>query len=451
MNKSFLAVAIIALAALLYFGLPLLTTTDSLSDKSQSEEEGQVYFQYSKLPKGLYAQMGDYTVHQGEIDSLAPMRSFRGKKRDLLFLLVYKQYVSFSETPIPVIQFSFKKPSRSASSLLNQYGIPQKFATRVEFSAFDPEQGLARIGGRVIQEKDLDKNNFIWGSFETEIFRFKLAAIDKSLKNKIIKAEAEKLNMPVNDYKIKYIYDKIPMEISERDQLAYMKKFNMDDTPRNRASAYNRLVELRKKRAEDYILEKYIMDLPVKLSLRPPQYDLDVKSEWTPAYREGGKSFVTLNLFSDTQSKASRVLISGLRKILEKYEDVQLFYRPVFFATDKIQKAISEMQFCVWMEAPKSFWNFLEKTSGDQGPQIEQRLYGVVHEEGLSQEKMRDCFINHKYQEVVDYHTQYANYLGIFAGPVLYINGEVMSGNIDPIEVEKIIQRQLELPTAAKW
>lgn len=442
-------IAIVACVGL-YYAMPLFSKQKNKTEQIGEGDTGKLYYSFGSLPGDTAAQSGKYTLTNKEVEHSAAMRTFRNKRRDVLFILIYKQFVSFNETPVKKLEFSFKKVSRSPSSLLNQYGIPLKNKTLVEFSKFDEEDGLAKVDGQIVTEDQVDKNNFIWGSFATEIFRFKLASIDKKMKNKIMEAEAEKLNIPVSQYKEKYIYSKLPTEITENDVNQYLKEFKQDDTERNRKAAKNRLLEKRRKRGEAYILEKYVMSLPIQVNLTPPQFSLETKNEYTPAWTKGSGQ-VKIDLFSDTRMDASQALLKGLFPLIEKYKDLTVTYRPVFFETDKLQEMTSIAQFCAWMEDKGSFWEYLKISVGDFATNTELKLNDIAKQTGFDSSAFRKCVIEKKSKEIVDYHRKYANYIGIFAGPVLYVDGEVLHGNISIEDVENIIQRKLEIPTAGLW
>lgn len=229
-----------------------------------------------------------------------------------------------------------------------------------------------------------------------------------------------------------------------------MQKYNMGDSIRNRKSAENRLLELRRRRGEDYILEKYIMDLPVYVNLPAPHFTLESKDKFTPLYKKG-KGQILFNFFGDTRSKSSVRILEGLFHILDKYENLELAYRPIYFANDRMQELTSLVHFCVWMENKDMFWKFLRETLGDLGGKTEEVLYLTAKKIGVSKDKLKSCIKDNKSKELVDYHMKYANYVGIFAGPVLYIDGEVLHGNISKESIEKILQRKLELPVAGVW
>ena len=452
MKKILIVISIVLVGGVIYWLGPQISK--NLKPKRTALQkkgfDGKLYYDFTELDGGLVAKSGSYQVTNKEIENTAPMRSFRNKKRDILFVLAYKKYVADKESKPKNLSFSFKKISRAPSAILNQYGIPISGTTQVDFSAFEKSEGLFKVDGSLKDQESLDYDNFIWASFEAEIFRYKLSAIDKILKRKIIAGEAEKLKITTQQYKEKYIFSKLTQEISVTDIQSYMKKYNMDDTERNQKAAKNRLSEMRKRRGKDYILEKYIMELPVQIGLTEPDFELEAKNEWTPFIGDEN-SELKITLFSGTRRPANQELIKGLLPLLERYKEVRFNYRPFFLNSDSLQNITTQMHFCALMNQKEKFWDYFVATVGDFKTATESKLYEIADKKAMDTANLKKCFLKQQYKDVVTYHLDYAAYLGIQAGPVLYIGGEVLFGRIYLNDVEKIIQRKLLLPAAGIW
>lgn len=443
----------IAVAAFIVLTLAIfLLVKPSQQKRSQphaNSQAGKVLWKFDDLENGVMARSGDYQVLDEEIESKAPMKSFKNKERDVLFALIYKQFVAQSERPVKQIDYSFKKISRTPNAVLNQYGIKEKHATKINFSAFNENRGLAKVDGKIITKDDIDFNNFIWGSFQTEIFHYKLSEIDKQLQLKYVAGEAKKLNLTTADYLEKYVWSQLPTEISEADVDTYLKKYNIDNTERNRKAARQRLLEKRRQRGVDYVLKQYVMKLPIVVNLKQPQFQLKEKAEWT--FTRGNAQGLSLSLFSDTHSPQSVKLLEGLFKLMKKYKKIHFEFRPVFYADDRMQLLAEQFHFCVFMLQKDKFWPFFEQSIGDFKSQTESKLYEKATGLRIDVEQLKKCVVSKKYQELIDYHLKYAKYIGIQAGPVLYVGGEVLQGAIGLDAIEKSIQRQLHHPSAGVW
>ncbi len=418
--------------------------------QTQKVFNGKNYWEFKTSGSGPLAQSGEFSVSAKEVQSLAPYRSLLNKEKEILFVNIYKQFITQVEKKPKKLKLSFKKLSRSPSSILNQFGIPAEPQLLIEFSALDPKKGLAEIDGKLIKKSDLDLNNYVWASFATEMFHYHLLSIDKILKQKIIKSESEKLKLSVQNYLDEHIFKELSKEISKEDIIQYQKKYSLDDSPSTQEMAKSRLLEERKKRGVDYILEKYVMELPVVVNLEPPQFELEVKEEWTP-FIGNPKGDLVITLFSDTRNSGSEKTIRELVDLTSRYQNLKLNIRPLFSSEDQIQNMISQMHFCVWMKEPSKFQEYFLRTLGDQRENTEKNLYKIASEIGLSVDPLKQCLISQQSKEVIDYHLKYASYLGLLSGPIVFIDGEVLHGAVRTEDLEKIIHRKLQIPSAGVW
>jgi hypothetical protein len=416
----------------------------------KQEGGGRLHFLKADLAEGIVGRSGEFQVTAQEVNRTAPMRSFLNRKRDVLFALVYKKFVTETTTPVKQLDFSFKKVSLSPSAILNKYGILEKPGVTVRFSQFPSSQGLAQVDGRLVQEQDLDLNNFLWAALQTEIFLYKLHAIDRQLKNQWITAESKKLQIRVQDYEERYIKSQLPAEISDKDIETFLSRYSIEDTPRNRVSARNNLLKKRYDRGRDYILERFGMDLPIRFDLPVPDFKLDTsESQWVP--KKGDAGSLVMTFFGGTRNPAATHLLTEVKTLLEKFPDVQFHYRPFFSTTDRMAHLTAQLHFCVFIDQPENFWEFFFSSLGNFKNETEPQMYAIAKEVGLDEAALRQCVLAKKYQEVVDYHLQYASYLGITSGPVLYVGGEVLHGVFDVDKVESILQRKLQVPSAGIW
>jgi len=417
---------------------------------TQKEFNGKVYWSFNAKKSDIIAQSGEFKVLVKEIEALAPFRSLKSKENEIIFILFYKQFVSSAEKPPKKINLSLKKLSRSPESILNQYGVPPIHSVKLEFSSLDPSKGFAQIDGQIIKKSDLDLKNYIWASFATEMFHFQLSAIDKILKRQMISAEAKKLGMNTQNYLDEHVFKELSKELTESNILTYLKKYNIDDEPRNRELAKTRLLDERKKRGVDYILEKFVMSLPVEINLTPPDFELEIKNEWTPFFGNS-QGDLNITLFSDTKSSTAEKLLTQMTQLTQQYKNIKVHYRPLFSPQDQLQNLTSQMHFCVWMIDPKNFTPYLLNTLGDFKEKTEETLYQKAKELKLNVDPLKKCLIAQQYKDVVDYHLKYAQYLGLHAGPIVFIGGEVIHGAVRVEDIEKIIHRKLEIPSAGVW
>ncbi len=446
MKKSaIIAIGLIVVLGLIYIFLP---SSKKSTDSLKPGEIGEVYFKFTDLPDGIMAKSGSFEVTEREVSLSPSMDAFLSKKKDVQFVLIYQQFVSRAKKPVKTLNLRFSKVSRSVSSLLNQYGVKLQGGTKIQFSSPNLSEAIAEVDSQKIYEKDIDYNNFIWGSLATEIFHFKLASVDKILKQKILKAEAQKLGVSEQKFREDHVYKRLIKKISKKDIDTYLKTYSMEDNDFNRRATRDRLLLDRKKRALDYILEKYLIKFPILVDVKKPNFSLEIKEEWTPRL---GKGPLKITFLGGTREKASAEWLEKMIPVLGNSAEISFYYRPVFLASNKLQNTITQAHLCVWQTYPQKFWRYFQLTLGSLDKQTENKLYGALEKLNLKVEPIKKCLVNQSMQKVVQYHNDYANYLGIHLGPIVYVGGEVLHGRILAKDVKHILERQLGRPTGGLW
>lgn len=152
-----------------------------------------------------------------------------------------------------------------------------------------------------------------------------------------------------------------------------------------------------------------------------------------------------------TRDKMSADWLKEMIPVLGNNPELSFYYRPVFLASNKLQSTITQAHLCVWQKYPEKFWRYFQLTLGSLDKQTENTLYGALKKLNLKVEPVKKCLVNQSMKKVVQYHNDYANYLGIHLGPILYVGGEVLHGRILPKDVKDILDRQLGKPTGGLW
>ena len=292
--------------------------------------------------------------------------------------------------------------------------------------------------------------SYLIGAVDSEIFERKLQLIEKKVKQLSLAAEAQKQGMTTGNYINQYINDKSRELFTEADEKAFLKDKVVPQGVDPKKWVTDELLKKRRKRSADYILEKYILDLPILVNLEPPQYDFDSQQEWTP-HMGDENSQIKILVFSGTKSHSEKKLLRELKVIGEKYHNIWVGYRPVLGDGNPFQQMNILFQFCVWIEHPDQFWDFLVASSGNRSLETEKHLYSVAKKMKLSTGQLKQCLLDQSYKKVMEYHRDYSNYLGVSVGPVVFVGGEILHGAVSVEQIEKIIHRKLSIPSAGTW
>ena len=404
MNK----ILAVIFAALVGSGLYLISLSFNKNETHEiSREEVFVekifdsgLFKLSQLPPTQIAKVNNLIVEESQLKIDPALKVYQGQEiQKLLLISALKQFVNDKTQKIIIDE---SKGSQSVKIYMNQYGIPLKYFDKIEFNDAK-EKFLIKVDDKPIYEKDVEKTAYYWGAQETKIFRRKLEIIIEILKTKIltVKASENKQNTQ------KYIE-------------GLLKKNNIDQ-----------------EQLKSFVI-KNLINKPIEVNLFYPSFNIELKPEWTPVLR-GQKSNLKFLVFDSFYSQSGREYLSKVPELSKNYADIEFGFRPVFSEKDIFQNLLAEMSFCVWAESPEKYWSFIKEAVKIKSDNFEKDIYGLITQQEMNLKSLKQCFYEKKYKNVVDYHQDYAKFLGIHAGPVTFFDGEVYSGELSDDKLKTLL------------
>ncbi len=317
------------------------------------------------------------------------------KRNELILITILNQYVDLRKSN--EITFFIDRPRRPISDILNQYEIRFINHDQIRFDKSETQK-LAHINNEPIFFRDLQTTDYRWSSFKTQEFEHQLSFVKQFILNKYVHSEAKKQNQSVQDF-IKNQIISIGLNL------------------------------------ESYYIRHH--SLPAaEVYLDQPNSDLDIKEDWTP-HLGTLDSKQKVILFDSFFSESGQRYIKGITDISNKFPDVYFGFRPIFPEKDQIQRLLAEVSFCVWVLEKDKYWSFMNQAVMKKSQDSEREYYRIANDLGISRDQIRDCVYKQEYKEVVTYHLEYAKYLNLQTGPLLYLNGFLYTGQISDEFLEK--------------
>lgn len=427
-----------------------LKVTQQTPVKMKEQKGAKLYFEFLQEPGEWLARSGSIIIEKKEVESLKKFRLLEHKGQKILASLFYLQHVSYAKKKPQKITYHFPLQFSEFKSLLNQYGIAYEPSVEVEFQA-NPKKGRqVLLDNKILSLDDVNRDHYLWGAYQTEKFEFYLSEIDKKLKNQKLFEEATRLQLSIQEYRDQYIDLNMQQSITPERLGQVSQKRGLASTPQGKAQAKKILIEKIRKKNLDYFSEKYLLDLPIQVNLKPPQFMVDLNHESVP-YFGPKNSQLSVAIFSDSTSPSSNQLMSEIYKIANKYQGLHMEYRPILSGGNIFQELREKINSCVWEEFPDSYWEYQVDAQGFYNERTQEKLLSVVRAKGLDDKTIEKCLHSKRAQQVVDYHKKYASYLGIHSGPVVFVGGEVLIPPVNIQKIEKLINRQLGFADSAVW
>ncbi len=413
--------------------------------------EARLYYKFVPEKKADWLAKSDsIRVTHSEVKRLTFFKGVEQKRKEILFALIYQQYVAYEKNLPKRVSFHLGPVGRSVQSLLNQFGLPYREETKIFLAEKESSKTLARVDAKVIVESDLNQESYLWGRLETLMFQARLKGIDKIIKEKRVLREARDQAVNVQDYLEDFVYKSLPSELDPSEIEKARRSRNFPNTEEGAEKAKAWLQKQRRQKHYDYFLEKYLLSLPIQVRLDPPQFELQIESEFVAAFGEKA-SEIEVTLFTDHKNERSLRLAAEISKLFEDYEGLRLELRPIIASQNSYHLLHNKVDYCVWKLSPESFLNYFNKTRKSYSVQTHENLFQVIGELNLSKEKVLDCVQSDQALAMLDYHQKYARYLGIYSGPVIFVSGEVLGPQADLREIKEVINRKLQVPDAGTW
>lgn len=364
-------------------------------------------FLLSPTTGDILAQSQQFKIDKSQYAKDPVLQSLKEQKKHLALIEALQQFVIPSKKQNPSVQVYTSLNQGQLQALLNQYGLPKKLLQGLQISSPQPEQILT-VDGSSHSFSEIKRNHFMWGVFETKIFERYLDLLKKDISNRGLTAAAQKQDLNTQDFIEKYILKGRPQKSYDTEQVL------------------------------DFLKKNYLQ-LPIKLNLTYPDFKVDFKPDWTPHL--GAKTSIKKILFfADYHSDFTVQLLENLNHFSQKYPDIYFGLRPLFPPQDTLQQMLAELSFCVWAQHPNLYWDFLRQAMGLDKNNYEQNLYRVVSHVGLPLPEMKACLYEKKYHNVVEYHQQYADYMQIKSGPIIFFNGLVYANAISMDHLDQMLE-----------
>lgn len=409
---------------------PKKTETPIQKVEATPDEGAKLFYQFKKSPNKWFAKMQDFEIKKSDIVKSSKYKAMKMQTGEYwVALLILDKIVGVENLPDKVIFYN-QKLLRPVDSILTQFGVTRDLSTiQWEASSSKDKKLLAMIGSKKVFYEDLNKEHYLYGLIKTKEYLLYLSEIDRRMKNLVIKRESANLELTVQEYRKKYIYDHVTKGIN----------FTSEEEK----------AELKKK-GFDFFVEKYLMELPIQINWQPFDYRPNFPTEHV-AYIGPEKSEVTLSIFSDQTNPNSRTILKNFLELQKKYSGIRLEYRPILAENNEFQMLREKLYSCIWRLFPEQYWEFLTKTQEKYGVKLQESFEKKMDEQGIDTKKVLKCSINAYTKEIVNYQKQYSDYIGIKGGPVVIVSGKVLIPPISIKQVKQVINRQLSVPDAGVW
>lgn len=383
------------------------------------------------------ARTGDIVIPSSAVMDAAYIEMV-DRRNALLYFLSYEQFIR-KQNKLGKAVFGFRKPSRPLKEICIQYG--GRCEENDQFTFDSSQKNLLIFQGKSYGIDDLDTNNIHWQALKTETFNHVMALIDAELQSIVLNRMAIREKKRAQDLVEERIVQNSELSAQAHSIVSQLAAGTGSLSDADRSNMVKmEIARIRTEKINEYI-QKNEIKLPIEVSVEIPDMDFSMKWDWV-AHLGPRDAKIRVVFVSDFKSFAARQVISQMRDLHKLWPNVVFGHRPFFNRSDRYQLMIGEMGLCVWNMFSPKYWDFLNKAADLSQDNFETEMYKILDELEIGQPRLKQCFLERKYRDAMEYHLQWAEHYKILAGPVAIIGREAYIGPMGTPLVSKILSRQ---------
>lgn len=299
-------------------------------------------------------------------------------------------------------------------------------------------------GGSVRSEEAFAPIKVRLFELEEEIFRLKERAVRDFIEDQLLRDEAKKQNMEVEQLLAKELGG-VDVQVSdaEIDEFLTARGISPKDPKIQKEDVRNYLAF--KKRHD--LREGYVTQLTkkgnVKITLNEPNApQLNITTEGYPTWGNP-KAPVTIIEFADAECPYCAKVLPTLERIKQEYgpDKVKIVFRDMPIQNHRRAKPAALAGMCAFEQ--NKFWEYHDKLFANQRNLQDEDLKKYAAELGLDTKKFADCYSQQRYLAKIDANIEEAKKAGISATPSFVINGKLLQGAVPYEDFKSRIERVL--------
>jgi predicted DsbA family dithiol-disulfide isomerase len=267
-------------------------------------------------------------------------------------------------------------------------------------------------------------------------------ALEKIIEDKLLRADAEKRNISMEELLAREIQQKISEPSADEIENFYTE--NQQRITRPKEEALPQISKLLKQQKENSLREALLGRLEeehhVVRLLEPLRYDVNAAGR--PSMGPSSAP-VLLVLFSDFQCPYCRRFNATMKEVLKRYADsVQVVFRQ-FPLTNIHANAERAAEASLCAQAQGRFWDMHDLLFQNQNSLRDEDLKSQAGKLGLDAAAFNACLDSKRFSSTIDEDLRAAAAAGVEGTPALFVNGRFLYGSRPLEEISGIIDEEL--------
>lgn len=297
----------------------------------------------------------------------------------------------------------------------------------------------AKILGQDVDMADLLEGSYLeYYQLQEKEYRFKKNRLDRLVQEKILQAEAKKLNINPEEFLNKYVL-KGPVKVTSAELDQFIKEKNIDknqiDSSTRKQMEDFLIAQKREKKIADY-LGKQTKTAPVEIYFKRPAFILPKEEVVRPTVGYTNAKAKLIEVV-DYQCDACRTVSNKVDQLRKKYgRDIEVSY--LYFPGIKRDEGrlSAEAAICGFRLNPEKFWNFHSALMALTKAPDKNDVVNLAAKNGMDKTKFTNCLDQKDGAKDLRDHFKTANKIGVHTSPLIILNGEVILPETSMSDIE---------------
>jgi protein-disulfide isomerase len=335
-------------------------------------------------------------------------------------------------TAVAVCAFALVACKNNSSSVPPQAG-----------AAENPSQVVGSYNGQNITLKEVD--DFLGEQIkqhDKKKLNMRQQGIEQVVIQKLVEAEAKKVNMTAEAWVKANIEDKAPMPPDAEISKVYEENKAQMPPGTTLEQVKPRIVQMLQQQTKQELAMKLFGELKEKAQFKMLLREPKVQVEAVGPSRGPNDAKVTIVEFSDFQCPFCSKAESTVDQVMATYAGkVKLVFRQYPLPMHPEAPKAAEASLCA--NEQSKFWEMHKQMFANQSNLKVDELKGYAKTLGLDSAKFDACLDSSKFKGQVDADMAAGQKIGVNGTPAFFVNGTVLSGAVPFEEFDRVIKEEL--------
>lgn len=388
------------------------------------------------------------------LDKSIVLKDLDRQENDALIGLTYRLMAEKLGDKRGAIEIALPKSESKLEQILAMFGWMPVPGLSITFVKENPtDKIIGRLGQVSVSKDEIPSDHAVLYSIAMRRYVEIASQLGSQIARISLHEKANAAKKSIQDYINEEVLKNKPIEVTDADLKSYLSKIGFAEselTPSLREQFITGMKEReQQRRIEEYVVRNILKE-PLKVSFRPPVFQMRLPDEWKPTIgvKDAPVSIVAISSSTCPDCEAFAKMVQSLAKKFSG--NVQVYWLNDFEETDGIARMVAEGATCVEKQRRGKSISFLQEFIPKAMQSDEAAFYSWAETNGLDRAQFEACFKGRESENLLAKQRSLPKRLGIVARPSLWVSGELIQNTTRPDQVEQLVENLVDR-SGATW